>query len=95
MALLVATTSLPAVYRPNNDARTPHARANISTVAARHTTQDGKPQTSYCMQDMLQKHAEQSDHLWKFMEQALKQNKNLMKQKRARHGCMWQHANQL
>ena len=33
MAFLVATTSLPAVYRPNNDARmtttgTPHARAN-------------------------------------------------------------------
>ena len=34
MSFLVATTSLPAVYRPNNDARmttagTPHARANI------------------------------------------------------------------
>ena len=33
MALLVATTSLPAVYRPNNyagmtTAGTPHARAN-------------------------------------------------------------------
>ena len=32
--VLVATTSLPAVYRPNNDAQTktagtPHARANI------------------------------------------------------------------
>ena len=35
MAFLVATTSLPAVYRPNGYARTttagtPHARANIS-----------------------------------------------------------------
>ena len=35
MAFLVATTSLPAVYRPNNDARTttagtPHARAKIA-----------------------------------------------------------------
>ena len=34
MAFLVATTLLPAVYRPNNDARTttagtPHARAKI------------------------------------------------------------------
>ena len=34
MAFLVATTSLPAVYRQNDDARTtaagtPHARANI------------------------------------------------------------------
>ena len=33
MAFLVATTSLPAVYRPNDDARTttagtPHAHAN-------------------------------------------------------------------
>ena len=34
MAFLVATASLPAVYRPNDDARTtpagtPHARANF------------------------------------------------------------------
>ena len=34
MSFLVATTSLPAVYRPNDDARTttagtPHARARI------------------------------------------------------------------
>ena len=37
MAFLVATTSLPAVYRPNGYARTttagtPHARANILRV---------------------------------------------------------------
>ena len=36
MAFLVATTSLPAVYRPNGYARTtagtPHARANIENL---------------------------------------------------------------
>ena len=37
MAFLVATTSLPAVYRPNDDARTttagmPHARAKIQKL---------------------------------------------------------------
>ena len=37
MAFLVATTSLPAVYRPNGYARTttagtPHARANMITL---------------------------------------------------------------
>ena len=31
MAFLVATTSLPAVYRPNGYAGTPHARAKITT----------------------------------------------------------------
>ena len=37
MMFLVATTSLPAVYRPNDDAQTttagtPHARANIDNA---------------------------------------------------------------
>ena len=37
MAFLVATTSLPAVYRPNGYARTttaatPHARANLMVI---------------------------------------------------------------
>ena len=37
MAFLVATTSLPAVYRPNGYARTtttgtPHARANLQLI---------------------------------------------------------------
>ena len=43
MAFLVATTSLPAVYRPNGYAQTttagtPHARANIGCVACLNLT---------------------------------------------------------
>ena len=41
MAFLVATTSLPAVYRPNNYAQTttagtPHARANYKNTINTH-----------------------------------------------------------
>ena len=65
MAFLVATTSLPAVYRPNGYARTttagtPHARANIAFVHEGQSNLCDLCSKSFIRKDHLRRHIKES-----------------------------------